>query len=53
MRAVMRVPDDLAATVARYGGAPGRAWLDAVPRLVAELAAQWSLDVGSRTCRAA
>jgi streptomycin 6-kinase len=42
----VRVPEDLATEVARYGGAAGRAWLDDVPRLVAEVAERWSLDIG-------
>jgi streptomycin 6-kinase len=41
------VPADLAATVATWAGEPGRAWLAALPRLVAELAEEWSLEVGA------
>lgn len=32
--------------MSRYGGVRGRTWLASVPRLVAELAERWDLDVG-------
>ncbi|MDQ1710885.1 MAG: streptomycin 6-kinase [Frankiaceae bacterium] len=43
----MRVPDDLARTVAAWAGPAGAAWLAALPDLVTVLAQRWSLAVGA------
>jgi streptomycin 6-kinase len=40
------VPDDLRRTITGWAGDEGRAWLAALPRLVAELADEWSLALG-------
>jgi streptomycin 6-kinase len=41
------IPAGLAATVVRWEGDGGRAWLARLPRLVAELAEAWDLEVGA------
>jgi streptomycin 6-kinase len=40
------VPPDLRRTITAWAGAAGAAWLDALPAVVAALAAEWSLTVG-------
>ncbi len=42
----MIVPEDLRRTISGWAGDAGRAWLDALPRLVAEVAGMWSLTLG-------
>jgi streptomycin 6-kinase len=42
----MQVPDDLRATIGRWAGAAGQAWLAALPGLVDSLAEDWDLAVG-------
>ena len=43
----LSIPADLADTTLSWHGDRGRAWLAALPRLVAELAARWRLRVGT------
>lgn len=43
---MIRVPGDLATTIATWAGDAGRAWLAALPRVVDDLAAEWELAVG-------
>ncbi|QKV70186.1 hydroxyurea phosphotransferase [Streptomyces harbinensis] len=43
MRAPIEVPAGLAATYAAYHGAPGAAWIAALPRLAATLLERWDL----------
>lgn len=43
----LRIPDRLAHTVVSAFGAVGRNWLARLPRLVADAAAAWQLDVGA------
>jgi streptomycin 6-kinase len=40
------IPDDVVQMVRNAGGATGRAWLAAVPGMVAEFAARWELSLG-------
>ena len=42
----VRIPSRLAATVVAWEGDSGRRWLEQVPRLVAEVAEAWDLEVG-------
>jgi streptomycin 6-kinase len=42
----VRIPAQLAENVSYWMGERGRAWLDALPGLVAESAARWQLEVG-------
>ncbi len=42
----VRIPAQLAENIPHWMGDRGRAWLDALPGLVAECAARWQLDVG-------
>jgi streptomycin 6-kinase len=46
MAADLRIPARLAATVVAWEGEAGRAWLRSLPRLVAEVAEAWDLEVG-------
>jgi streptomycin 6-kinase len=39
------IPADFAAGIANEGGEPGRAWLQRLPALVAELCARWDLTI--------
>ena len=41
------IPARLASTVVSWEGERGRAWLEALPSLVAEVAARWDLAVGA------
>ena len=40
------IPDDVVQMVRTAGGAAGRAWLEAVPGIVADVAARWDLSLG-------
>jgi len=42
----VNVPDDLRRTILGWAGAEGAAWLDALPAVVDDLAARWSLRLG-------
>lgn len=44
---MIRVPEDLARTIGTWAGDAGQAWLAALPRLVAEVAEEWGLEVGN------
>lgn len=45
--AALAIPARLAATVVAWEGDSGRRWLSRLPRLVAELAEAWDLEVGA------
>ena len=42
----MEVVETFRSFVARHLGAEGRAWLDGLPALVSEVAADWELELG-------
>lgn len=46
----IEIPDALAASFSKHSGAPGRAWIAALPKLAAEVLDRWALrlDVPSR-----
>jgi streptomycin 6-kinase len=43
----MTLPDEVRASVLRFFGDDGRAWIDALPGIVADLAERWGLTLGA------